>query len=118
MRVSFVLSAAVLTLSFGACAENPKPPDSMGELLSYEKIPDRCCAMRLRLRYTNELPRNAYIECRFEVETTEGDSYPRWVTSPDPIPRGRSMTFSATAGIGLVEYVEDLELTSCKEPPD
>lgn len=90
----------------------------MGELLSYEEIPERCCAMRFHLRYTNELDDRAFIECRFEVQTTDGNTYPRWVTSPEVIEPGESLTFSATPGVGWVDSIDDLSLTSCREAPD
>jgi hypothetical protein len=90
----------------------------MGDLLAYEKIPERCCAMRLYLRYTNHLAHRAHIECRFEVTANDGATYPRWVTTPDPLAPGGRATFSTISEFGAYDDVQDVRITSCKEAPD
>lgn len=105
-----------------SCAPAEEPTDTtaplMGELLSYEEIPERCCAMRLRLRYTNHLDHRAVIECRFEVTPKDGQTYLRWVSTPEPLRPGASVKFSTVSEFGAYDNVSDVHITSCKEAPD
>ena len=121
MKTLVVGAAVIGVLALGACTESTSDSDDvtqMGELISSETIPGRCCAMQLLLRYTNELDHETQIECRLEVETSDGARYPRWVTSPEPLAPGETTVFSTVSEIGIAESVEDLVLTSCEEAPD
>ena len=119
MRWIILMSSLCLLLACTGLRE-PSSTDraEMGDLLSYEEIPERCCAMRLQLRYTNRLDHRAYIECRFEVTSKDGSVYPRWVTTPEPLSPENSMRFSTISEFGAYDNAEDVRITSCKEAPD